>query len=325
MHRIDSPDATPDNKFTEGDPTIPVPATTVTDNWLNAVQEELAAPIFAAGLALDKGNNAQLLQAIRNLGGEAVWNNKQKYTAPALKFGPDGKVYLCLLPSGPNVAGVGPKVPGAAGSELYWLDYAASITPPSFERYDIGQYHWFEDEMPRAGLFSCLGGVVQNFSAKYPKAAAYFETSYGKKRLVTQAQYDALHVAVWHTNADGTKVGWNGIGGVNRFVWDKQADTLRLPDLAGMTPEQVGFSDSLGVGGVRPDQIRNFAGSFYCGASTSPTGPFSTDAPAVPANGKGEYNHRVIFDPSRVVPTGPRNHGPRWVADARVYLGQPAL
>ena len=43
MHRIDTSTATPDNKFTEGDPAVPVAATTVSAAWLNAVQEELVA------------------------------------------------------------------------------------------------------------------------------------------------------------------------------------------------------------------------------------------------------------------------------------------
>ncbi len=64
MHRIDCPTATPDNRFTEGDPTIPVAATTVTADWLNAVQEELVAPTLAAGMELDKTKTRQLLEAI---------------------------------------------------------------------------------------------------------------------------------------------------------------------------------------------------------------------------------------------------------------------
>ncbi|MGE9986597.1 hypothetical protein ACQRA4_13215, partial [Desulfovibrio sp. SGI.169] len=64
MHRIDCPTATPDNRFTEGDPTIPVAATTVTADWLNSVQEELVAPILAADMELDKTRTSQLLEAI---------------------------------------------------------------------------------------------------------------------------------------------------------------------------------------------------------------------------------------------------------------------
>lgn len=70
MHRIDTPGATPDNRFTEGDPTIPTAATEVSAEWLNAVQEEVAAVIAGAGIALDKADNGQLLEAIKKLGPE---------------------------------------------------------------------------------------------------------------------------------------------------------------------------------------------------------------------------------------------------------------
>ena len=67
MHRIDTSTATPDNKFTEGDPAVPVAATTVSAEWLNAVQEELVAVITGAGLELKKSDNGQLWQAISQL------------------------------------------------------------------------------------------------------------------------------------------------------------------------------------------------------------------------------------------------------------------
>ncbi|WP_448343927.1 tail fiber protein [Desulfovibrio piger] len=67
MHRIDTSTATPDHKFTEGDPTIPVAATTVSALWLNAVQEELVAVITGVGLELKKSDNGQLWQAISQL------------------------------------------------------------------------------------------------------------------------------------------------------------------------------------------------------------------------------------------------------------------
>lgn len=64
MHRIDSSTATPDNRFTEGDPTIPVAATTVTADWLNAVQEEIVKVVLESGQELDKADTSQLWQAI---------------------------------------------------------------------------------------------------------------------------------------------------------------------------------------------------------------------------------------------------------------------
>jgi len=67
MHRIDTATALPGGTFTEGDPMVPVPATEVSADWLNAVQAELAAVITAAGIALDKQDNAQLAKAIAAL------------------------------------------------------------------------------------------------------------------------------------------------------------------------------------------------------------------------------------------------------------------
>ena len=67
MHRIDTATATPDHKFTEGDPAVPVAAPTVPAEWLKAVQEERVAVITGAGLELKKSDNGQLWQAISQL------------------------------------------------------------------------------------------------------------------------------------------------------------------------------------------------------------------------------------------------------------------
>lgn len=58
-----------------------------------------------------------------------LWLSTVNYGLPSLVFGPNGKVYIALASSGPGTP-AGPRQPGAAGSDTYWLDYAASITPP---------------------------------------------------------------------------------------------------------------------------------------------------------------------------------------------------
>jgi hypothetical protein len=63
MHRIDGPGHQA-GQFTEGDPGTGTPATTVTADWLNAVQEEIVYVIETAGLTLVKADNTQLEQAI---------------------------------------------------------------------------------------------------------------------------------------------------------------------------------------------------------------------------------------------------------------------
>lgn len=72
MHRIDGAAAAPGGFFTDGDPTVGTPATVVTDDWLNSVQEEIVAVILSAGIALSKPSNEQLLAAIGVLIARAV-------------------------------------------------------------------------------------------------------------------------------------------------------------------------------------------------------------------------------------------------------------
>lgn len=50
--------------FTDGDPAVPTPATVVTPEWLNRVQEELCYVIEQAGITLDGSDNTQLHDAI---------------------------------------------------------------------------------------------------------------------------------------------------------------------------------------------------------------------------------------------------------------------
>lgn len=72
MHRVDSFGATLDEKFTEGDPINSIPATVVSADWLNAIQEEIANTIEDAGLTLSKPNNNQLTAAIAAIAGIAA-------------------------------------------------------------------------------------------------------------------------------------------------------------------------------------------------------------------------------------------------------------
>lgn len=65
MHRIDGSSATADHKFTEGSPSGGIPATVVTDDWLNDVQENICKVIEGASIALEKGNPNQLLLAVQ--------------------------------------------------------------------------------------------------------------------------------------------------------------------------------------------------------------------------------------------------------------------
>lgn len=96
MFRIDSPGATITNLFTEGNPSLGIPATEVSDDWLNdTVQEELVRVVETdAGLTLNKLDNTQLSQALNiiiGLGGTsqlsfAVANNVGPLDVTSLVF-----------------------------------------------------------------------------------------------------------------------------------------------------------------------------------------------------------------------------------------------
>lgn len=77
MYRIDNatsvaslptpaaPGVNPNSYFTFGNPGAGVPATTVDQDWANAVQEEICYVIEQAGLTLDKSIHTQLLSAMK--------------------------------------------------------------------------------------------------------------------------------------------------------------------------------------------------------------------------------------------------------------------
>lgn len=87
--------------FTKGNSGLNQPATPVDDWWLNMIQAELQAVLDAAGIALDKANNAQLVAAINvliaaaiaanapNLSGVALLAADNSWAAPQLGAGGD--------------------------------------------------------------------------------------------------------------------------------------------------------------------------------------------------------------------------------------------
>lgn len=67
MHRIDGPTAAPGGFWTEGNPVGGVPATIVSDDWMNDTQENLIGILTAAGISPIKNDYTQLLAAIRGV------------------------------------------------------------------------------------------------------------------------------------------------------------------------------------------------------------------------------------------------------------------
>jgi hypothetical protein len=101
MHRIDDPSAVPTlpaprpagtpGYFTGGSPgTGGFLATVVRYEWMNAVQEELAAIAEAAGLTLDKTNNNQVLAALRQMLRFKLPQDEYLYISPTGNDNNDG-------------------------------------------------------------------------------------------------------------------------------------------------------------------------------------------------------------------------------------------
>lgn len=63
MKRIDA-EGHDSNRFTNGNPSLGIPATVLDDSWANNVQEELVNVVLDAGLALNGAVENQVLQAL---------------------------------------------------------------------------------------------------------------------------------------------------------------------------------------------------------------------------------------------------------------------
>jgi hypothetical protein len=100
MHRIDEPTAvaqlpTPKQPgtpgyFTQGNLNTGQDATIVTDDWANAVQEEICTVIEAAGLVLSKTDHTQLLQAFSILTRRRLTADTTFYISPTGNDANDG-------------------------------------------------------------------------------------------------------------------------------------------------------------------------------------------------------------------------------------------
>jgi hypothetical protein len=79
-----------DNRFVDGDPSIPTMATQVPAAWLTTIQEEIANVVEAGGVTLDKTDEGQLLEALNaqypRLDAENTFPKAQTFNAP-VSFG----------------------------------------------------------------------------------------------------------------------------------------------------------------------------------------------------------------------------------------------
>lgn len=226
-------------------------------------------------------------------------------------------------------------------SDAWMLFFDIEAVVP--KKYDLCEFYYFRHPTLKPGMQPAQGGLLTSASLGrpvpdvYPDAWEYLQTEEGRKLCKTEAEWQALTAAIWATLADGTKIGWNGIGGAPFYVQDLAAGTLRLPDLRGMYAEAAGY-DALSVGGVHGDAGREIAASISIGAhynagssgvvTIGGTGALygqSTINATYLAMGSGTAvgTNRATFSAARVVPTAAKNQPRAWGALACVYLGQP--
>lgn len=276
------------------------------------------------------------------------------YLRGAHVLGSDYQEYVAKKPSGPEIPAegggfVGPVNPVGDASGVWMpvfnistveknginrpdgvtikVDETGKLTA-AVSKYEIGEFYYFRHPTLKTGFQPAQGGVIANAATVFPEIWAYLQTTEGQKLCKTEAEWQAMSTAIWHTNADGSTVGWNGIGGVPYYAPNLGAGSLRMPDVRGMYPEAAGF-DSLGVGGVHGDQARRVVGRAKAiwGSNLEPiSGAFRREtSTAVSGYGSGVGYSDLILDTALVVPTGAANAPRRWGALACAYLGQPAL
>ena len=217
----------------------------------------------------------------------------------------------------------------AATANAVKIAYDKAVAAYNRTPYELCEFYFFRHPSLRPGFQPAQGGLLQNAATLYPEAWAYLQTVEGRKLCKTEAEWQAMTTATWATLADGSKVGWNGIGGAPYYAPNTATGALRLPDLRGMYAEAAGF-DALGVGDAQGDQGRNAAGAVgaidmsTAGTGYAPTGPFYGSKQRTGWQGGSYVFRETDFSLARVQPTGPAFAPRRWGALACCWLGIPA-
>lgn len=216
---------------------------------------------------------------------------------------------------------------GLLGTVQNMIDVTIAEAIAEIDIYDICEFYYFRKPNAKLGFEVADGRQIENVAMLYPEAWAYLQTEEGRALCKTENEWQKMHTATWHTATDGTKTGWNGVGGVPFYVVDVTAGTLRLPDLRGMYAEAAGF-DSLSVGDVHGDAIRNITGQVSSAAQIFDisSGVFGLLEKNL-APKAGGSNTTAIYDDfdinvARQVPTANKNQPRAWGALACVYLGK---
>lgn len=313
MHRIDTSTATPDHKFTEGDPAVPVAATTVSAAWLNAVQEELVAVITGAGLGLKKSDNGQLWQAISQLITDAKPGLATKANPGLVQVGGGldvtAKGLLSVLTATPAQNGI----MRPDGTTCTVKDGVLKVLQQTSDYMEEWRKSWIG--VPRYWRSTtlpanhCWANGDAILFADWPELKAVYDAGGFEGMLLpwdASSEQQAANLGKWRPNA------LNPTG-------------LFTPNLSAQFFRNWAPGGDEGAGQWHRDEIRNITGTVDTGTGLfGATGAFSIVTSAKENTAAGSYNSDFKFDASFVVPTGPQNVPQHVWQPAILYLGRPA-
>ena len=254
------------------------------------------------------------------------WSDALDYPVNAHVLGSDGREYRALQQSGPGLT-EGAQDPTSAGGAAYWQLFGNDL-------FLCNRVFKLISATPPAGFVPCTGTLIADAATRYPKAYAYLQTTEGQTLCVDEATWQSMSTAIYYTDAAGNTYGWDGVGGVCKFVIDTNAGTIRVPDLRGLHEEAYGYN-SLAVGQVAHDMMRSITGiaNLAHGSSSTLTGManLTTNGSFVARNStKNSYSltsnavagrQYLDLDTSRQAPAGPRTSPARYGVLPCVYLG----
>lgn len=319
--------------------TLPLEATTPAGSGALSYQSGwpplTALPLEAGGVAPQREYfnkvNQLLSQHLVYLqaGGIYPWSDALDYPVNAHVLGSDGREYRALQQSGPDTP-AGAQDPTTATG--YWQIYGNDL-------FLCTRVFNLLTSTPPAGFVPCTGTLINNAATLYPRAYAFLQTAEGQDLCVAEATWQSMSTAVYYTDAAGNQYGWDGVGGVCKFVIDTAAGTIRVPDLRGLHQEAAGYN-SLAVGQVARDEMREISGGIIIPTETySNTGlyinaqsgvfkivaaeqlPYRTIDASAARVASGNVTNTITFNIPRVAPTGPRTSPARYGVLPCVYLG----
>lgn len=81
------------------------------------------------------------------------------------------------------------------------VDETGKLTA-AVSKYEIGEFYYFRHPTLKTGFQPMQGGVIANAVTVFPEIWAYLQTTEGQKLCKTEAEWQAMSTAIWHTNAD---------------------------------------------------------------------------------------------------------------------------